>query len=108
MSKTGEPSIGIQTLYRLNRRNLEWHFFMRRKQADGLDVHNRQTIAPSIHLDASTQRQSRDPAACAGQVRQELTAKTRRADRAYLRALLRDRQYAALPSAGAGVHSERA
>lgn len=77
-----KSSPGIRIRYRLNRRNLEWHFFMRRKQADGLDVHNRQTIAPSIHLDASTQRQSRDPAACAGQVRQELTAKTRRADRA--------------------------
>ena len=41
-------------------------------------------------------------------LRQELTPTARGADRTQLRALLRDRRYATLPSAGAGEHSETA
>jgi hypothetical protein len=41
-------------------RDFEWHFFMRREQADWLDVHHRQAIAPRIDFDASPERQGRD------------------------------------------------
>src|SRR2546425_11128043 len=50
----------------------------------------------------------REPAAGAGRVRQEFTAAARRIGRAQLRALLRDRRDAALPSARTGKDSEAA
>src|SRR5450432_1176762 len=49
-----------------------------------------------------------EPAAGAGRVRQEFTPAARRVGGAQLRALLRDRRDAALPSAGPGRHSEAA
>src|ERR1019366_6915597 len=50
----------------------------------------------------------REPAAGARRVRQESTVAARRVRRAQLRTLLRDGRHAALPSAGAGEHSEAA
>lgn len=50
----------------------------------------------------------REPAAGAGRVRKGFTATARGADRTQLRALLRHGGHAALPSAGAGEHSEAA
>jgi transposase len=50
----------------------------------------------------------REPAAGAGRVRQEFTQAARRAGRAQLRALLRDRWDATLPSARTRQHSEAA